>query len=111
MGYAHRIEKADLHAHEEMLLITNLVDQLKIFMKGNKDYSQRTQIEKKCIEMGVVFRAFALYSTTQFVEYHHRTYKVFIHMTCMVFFTGKNLIKIIYQGNRYCVHTICINTV
>ena len=80
MGYAHRIEKADLHAHEEMLLITNLVDQLKIFMKGNKDYSQRTQIEKKCIEMGVVFRAFALYSTTQFVEYHHRTYKVFIHM-------------------------------
>ena len=83
--FAHRIERLDLHAREKSKWIFHLDSQIRSFMKDNKDHGQRRRIEEKCVELGIQFRAFVLYSDTRFAQYRDRTYNVFVHLNGVLY--------------------------
>ena len=80
--YGHMIERADEHTRDEQhkFWINAIDESIKMFMVKYKEYNARLVVIKACESLGITHMEFALYSTTRFAQYRHRTYCVFLTM-------------------------------
>lgn len=78
--YAHRMDLVDYWARKNVSWITNLGQDVTLFMKINKNFEERIAIQQKCRQLNIVFFELVLYSDTRFAQHRYRTYRVFLEL-------------------------------